>query len=177
MSVATNFRVDYRPGSSFADPGLPSGIWWGDGTRVGDASGGFQRVGLLFQLANDPLSSRLFTVESVMIRINADTDLPAALATVNMGNLVQGRPMTVRLWVHNLVGDGDANSGIESGLPRRPLWLGAAVEVGQQGELRATVANQGALVSLDFWASGFMWEPGALNSPGGVRRPLENIFG
>lgn len=177
MSVAITARIDYRIGSAFADPGLPSGVWWGESSILGDASGGFANVQLLLQLAGDPLSARMFTVEQIMARINAATATQVRIATTNMGNLVTNRPMTVRAWVEPMISDGISNSATGLSVPLRPIWLGAATTRGVEGSIRGEIPNPGVGVTLIVWMSGFMWEPGALNSPGGVRRPLENIFG
>ncbi len=177
MSVAITARIDYRSGSAFADPGLPAGVWWGDAAIEGDASAGFASVQLLFQLSTVPFSARMFTLEAMGVTINAAVATVCRINTTNMGILVVGRPMTARPWIHAMLSDGITNSALPTGLPTRPVWLGPPSDRTLTSDLRADVPNPGAGVTLRFFASGFMWEPGALNAPGGVRRPLENIFG
>ncbi len=180
MSVATVFRVDIQAWRGSDNPAFPSAVWRGEGNILMDASGGFAQVQLLFQLAGNPLSSRLWGLEQMAARVGGvTTTVQGDLIIVNLGHLTPDRPLTSRVYNWEAVGSGNAN--ITTGLRTRdasvPIFLGAPSAPGLTAGLTWNVPNSGVPGSLTVAAAGYIWEPVALNSPGGVQRPATSIFG
>lgn len=177
MSVITNFRVDRRPWRGYDDPGLPSGMWIAEGEVVGDASGGFAETRFLFQIASDPLSGRLWSLEQVGAQVVANAPQNVLLRTQNMDFLTPAIPVGVHNAVLELAVTSDLTitaTRVRDMFPR--MFLGRPTTAGLECGLRVLFANANT-VAVRAIVQGYTWEPAALLVAGGVRRPADSLWG
>lgn len=160
------------------DPRLPTGVWVGNGTVVGDASGGAQFVRINFGNEGDPISGEYFNLEQFSTLISEGTSRDMFLRTVNMTPGPQD--MFDRIWhyrVETLPGLG-GNSGFGDIHPKLPLFLGARLRDAEApGTLEFGTTNLTATTSITVSAMGYIWDARSVLVPGGLERPERSLFG
>lgn len=182
MSVASVLRVESRAFNGFAAPGLPTGTWFGQHFVVGDASGGFANVQLLFQIASAPLSARLYSLEQFCLQIGgaAITASVGAIRTLAMDMRVAGSTGTQfaeRIWAFPLLEDGNGDGLGTPPADSRPGWyLGAPIGGGFASGIVGNVPNPGVGFSVTLTAQGYFWEPAARNADGGPIKPTNGLW-
>ncbi len=177
MSVAIAFRVETRPWRGYDDPGLPTGLWLGQGTQVGDGTGGVNQIDLVFKLSGQALDGRVWSLDQLSVASGVSADVSGTLITQNMDFLSPSRALASVQWTFTLlngVTNGDAQTPLNA--LTKPIILGAANSVGLGAALRCQVdnADPGALTVT---AGGYIWGPRSVLAEGGLRRPAQGMFG
>jgi len=175
MAVQTNFRIDQLPWAGYDEPGLPTGAWVAEGTVTGVDGVGSQVIGILIQLASDPLSSRLYNMEQVILSKTASTDEVVGCRINNMGHLTPDRPLSQRNFSIPMIVAG-ADFSANNPTLSRPIFLGAPSGAGLECGLSFRIDDAAAIV-LIVSVQGYIWEPRSLLAPGGLRRPVGSIYG
>ena len=178
MSVFGTFRVDTRPYTGYAEPGLPIGAWITQSGLAGDASGGIARMTFLFELEGGVRISELYNIEQISIDTSTAVGRDCILATLNMDALSPGRQASPQQWHMQT----ELNSGVGSAAPLvdqagLPLWLGApAVDTpaGDKGFTLTLPNIDGVLYAAT--VQGYFWGPRSVIAPGGPRRPVGGFF-
>jgi len=176
MSVSADFRIDVRPYSGYEDPALPIAAYIGQGSLVGDASGGSVDFSFLFQRSADAQISEMFNLEQLAMD-STTSALPVTIRLVAMDTLSPSRLAFGQIW-SGLMADRFAgtNSALPVGGLPRPLWLGSPNREEGNGLIRFTMQN----FDLDLYAvtiQGYMWGPRSVLAPGGPQRPVGRLFG
>jgi len=177
MSIAATFRIETLPWRGYDDPGLPAGAWVAQANLDSDMSGGNNTIQFLFQLSADPLSSRLYNLEQWTIGAGATTDTTCRMQITNMGHLSTDRPLGSRSFAIPLLASPPA-AGIDSAAQplRRPIFLGAPSAAGNTAQIEFIIDNVSGL-SQNVSVYGYIWEPRSILAAGGLRRPVEGLFG
>lgn len=184
MSVSETVLIRRFPYRSLEiiDHGLPVGIWYSHAEVTGDASGGIVGILILFQPAAGPTNGQFYSLEQLSARIDAEANRSMSVRSVNFGTgLGSGQPGQLNIewttWtnVTGIAASGLALSDPEQTVGFRKVFLGRPVQ-GAQAQINIAMTNIGAGVSLDVTAMGYVWNPGAVNSPLGIRRPVETLW-
>ena len=178
MAVTVTVGARQRSWRGYDDPGLPVGMWFAWVVAEGDASGGDQTLIIEF----DPveiaqISGRFWNVEALEVQnTRGTTEGPAALHIINFAPLIGGaainRMMTVRLVVNELAAQA---IDVADRLPR-PIFLGTSALRTVTASIRIVLDNSDTF-DTTFWAEGYIWEGRSVLSQGGLRRPVDSLYG
>ena len=175
MSVVADFPLIQRPWKGYSDPGLPVGMWVAQGTILGDASGGSQAVIFTIKGEGQPLGARFYNVEQVECNFTDQGNFPAELSIQNM-DVIGSTGLVTRRLHFDLLTDGVTNSGLQTNTIHVPIFLGRPQLIGIAAELVFATPNQ-LNETLFATAQGYIWEPRSLLTDGGLRRPLDSLYG
>ena len=176
MVVAIDFRVDVRPYSGYTDPSLPIAAWIAQGGVAGDASGGSVFMDFIFQDADNPQVTELYSLDQISFDTTGTAAREVALSTVNMDTLAPNRRASPQFWrfrTETIATVGISALDFEN--PMLPLWLGSPNKDEGKGAIRLNVVN----VDLLLYAAtlqGYVWGPRSVLAPGGPRRPIGGLF-
>jgi len=179
MTVTAIAPVSPRMWRGYDDPGLPVGSYISLGLGIGDASGGFLQIEHQFKLAGEPGSSRFYNIEQFNCFSTDATFVSAFLVAVGFEELPTAN-VTVQRWVFtlNLDAGGFAVGQFSTGLPNFPIFLGQSTPVAATlAAVRVGLANPGAGLVLQSVIQGYIWEPRSVMAEGGLRRPIERLYG
>lgn len=175
MSVVAVFPVIQRPWKGYQDPGLPVGMWIAQGTVTGDMTGGSATVIFVFKGEGEPLGARFYNIEQLEF---SSTEAGRANAGLRIFNFdVIGTTGLVTRSIHlEIETDDIADASLKSGQVRLPIFLGRP----QLVDLEAQVlfrTNNTTIETIFATAQGYIWEPRSLLIDGGLRRPLDSLYG
>ncbi len=188
MSIAQSFLFQRRQWSTPqaltpGDLGLPAGYWSCSGQDEGDGSGGdmtFQHIfsnpinglgdGNLYSIEQLTISSTVSNTSSMLLQINGMDSGTGRVATpddpVDREYLIDmdissqatnvraiSRPNGYKIWV-----------GRYQGLPT------------DLGDMILRVSNPTGSDTIAAVIQGYYWTPGAVNAPGGIRKPIGDVF-
>lgn len=177
MTVSVSNGISIRPWRGYDDPGLPVGMYFAQNAVTGDASGGDMIVFFDYKGEGEPVSGRFFNIEQINV-------FHSTIATKE-GHLVANNWETIgpvglvnRQWGFRLINNDNDISTMDNVkyLPL-PLFLGSVAPV---ASLAATVevgVNNIDLSSLVATIQGYIWEPRAIMAEGGLRRPVDSLYG
>lgn len=175
MTVGISVTITQRVWRGWADPGLPVGVWLGQASVVGDASGGSAFVNFDFAFEGGTVSGRFYNLEQLTTHHNDDAAAGGSLAALNWDG-----SDTDRIWSISYVNDGISNAGMASagfapggmpiflGVPRGNTVFSTSILVQIPNVLNRT---------LFATVQGYIWEPRSITVNGGLRRPAEALYG
>ncbi len=177
MSVASNFRIETRPYSGYADPSLPVGAWITQGVLAGNATGGAVQMNFLFQFGNNPLNSQLYSLEQFTAETNASVTEVADFETINMDRLTPNLVLPVTRQQFPVIADGIGSAIAQLGdMAGLPFWLGGPNTALLECSIRFQFTNTNLRV-YTVSAQGYIWGPRSVTAPGGPQRPPNGFFG
>lgn len=179
MSVL--FRTPYSPRAwrGYDDPGLPVGMYIAYGVVLGDASGGRQEVEIEFKRANAAVSGNHYNIEQMNVFVAGTvTTLDLKIQAINFERL-QNFMIGERIWRYDLSSDGSAavagsNQAISFPLPK---FLGQGSIVPGEASTFTCSVNNVLSNLLSVAVQGYIWEPRSMMAPGGLRRPIDGLYG
>ena len=175
MSIVSFFPVLQRPWRGYDDPGLPVGMYIAQGTQLGDASGGTASVVMNFKEEGDPLGARFYNIEQIEIHHTAAVDRPGAIVLSSF-DIISSQGLVDRRIAFQMIADAISDAALLSGGVKLPIFLGRPQLVGIGSDVQASVANVDGQ-TLFFTLQGYIWEPRSLLEDGGLRRPLDSLYG
>ena len=175
MSVVADFPVIQRPWQGYIDPGLPVGMWIAQGTILGDASAGTQAVIFTFKGEGQPLGGRFYDVEQLEVHSTDPAGMPGEFSIQNM-DVIGSTGLVTRRIHFDLASDGFTNTAMQTNAIRLPLFLGRPQLIGIAAEIAFSTPNQD-LETFFATAQGYIWEPRSLLTDGGLRRPIDSLYG
>lgn len=177
MSVVVSNIVSIRPWRGYDDPGLPVGMYFAQNAVTGDASGGGQTIIFVFKGEAEPVSGRFFNIEQINA-IHTDTTLTQCSLLANNWETIGPVGLVNRQWRFEVEGN---NNGVAAMTDQvhllLPLFLGSAAplrDLSSQLEFRHTN------IDLSSWIvtiQGYIWEPRSVQAEGGLRRPVDSLYG
>lgn len=179
VSVEAEAVILWRPWLyDQVDRGLPSAVWYAQGAVVGDVSGGHAEVVIVLNAAAATRTGRSWSVEVSLPTTTNAADAQFRVNSLNLDFIGQpGQPIQ-KAFTQLLVADGNLENPVTACLVRdiRPSFY-----LGAQGAATAAARLQGQFSNVDgkvfgWYAAGFEWAPGAVNAPGGLRRPPGLVF-
>jgi len=177
MTVSGDFRIDVRPYSGYVEPSLPIAAYIGQGSLIGDASGGTINFSFVYQRNDDAQISEMFNLEQLAMDSSLNDFLPVTMRLVAMDSLSQNRPAFGQIWSLELDAiSGSTDTALSSRRPQLPLWFGSPNRDEGDGLVRFTTVNTDlALYAVTI--QGYMWGPRSVLAPGGPQRPVGSLFG
>jgi len=179
MSITTRTVIVPRLWRGYLDPGLPSGGYISNVISVGNGTGGNHAVAFQFKPQLEAASGRYYNIEQINMFASDATARTVSLQLVQfeeVGNL----GIATRHDRFRLVGDGTGNATIDYGQlepPPFPMFLGKTTRtVSLFSEVVFSTLNVD-LVVLGVTIQGYIWDPRSTMSPGGLRRPLDSLYG
>jgi len=179
MSVVGTASVRQRIWRGYDDPGLPTGMWVGHLAQAGDASGGTLRIIFEFKQEADPVSARFFNLEQMTVhQTGTAVNINSALAAQNFDR-AGNTQIPAMEWVFEL----HENSRVSSiaanfrELPQFPIFLGQLSLDSADATLLLVQTGNVDGSTLFATVQGYIWEPRSTQAPGGLRRPVDSLFG
>ncbi len=174
MTLVIAVELRNRPWRGYDDPGLPEGAWFAAGQNVGDASGGTLEFQLRFKDAGSPRTNRFFNLEQIFCHLSALTQ-DFELQMLNMDDWPAAITQDFRWILEGVAGPSTATTTlVQTG---KPIFLGRASTPNAIGAMNVITANPTASNIAAFYAQGYWWGPRSVMAPGGLRRPIDSIYG
>ncbi len=178
MTVTLSVPVQPRMWRGYDDPGLPVGAYISQGLEIGDVSGGVLQIEHAFKLAGEPGSARLYNIEQMSVLLTDPTGVSAFVVVVGFEDLPTTN-VTVQRWRFQTVNDGGGFATLPfTDLAGLPVFIGqSTAEAAVLAAVNVGLSNPGAGISLQSVIQGYIWEPRAAQAEGGLRRPVEGLYG
>jgi len=178
MSVGVTEPVVPRMWRGYDDPGLPVGNWIATGFVVGNGTGGVMTVDLLFKPEDQPSSGRFYNLEQFDI-FRTNTITASGFLVLDNFEQLGSLTITTRQWRFELQDNGNGVGAIhyQEGFPKLPLFLGQSSRVASLNSVMQVGVINVNIVVLTVVAQGYIWEPRSIMAPGGLRRPLDSLYG
>lgn len=177
MAVSFDAVVVPRMWRGYDDPGLPVGAWIAHGVSAGDLSAGANEIIMIFKAAGAPADGRFYNIEQInYFHTNAVEDRVwfRAINFDSLGPFIVGE----RDWVAEL--DANTVNNASGRLDRAnltPLFLGQTNRLASLASTFVVSFLNRNLISVSAVAQGYIWEPRSVMAPGGLRRPLDSLYG
>lgn len=179
MSVIQSIMAIIRPFMGFEDPGLPTGVWMGRVSSLGDGTGGLNRARIEFQ-ASGGRTGQYFSLEQIMCRstrVTVADNLRFQISNMDPFILGQSNGAFADTYLipiqQNVAAFAMVMNLATAGL--LPLFLGTPDADGNSAGVSIEDDNVVA-TSVDFRAQGYVWGPRSVLSPGGLRRPIDGLY-
>ena len=175
MSVVGESDIEYRAFGGYADRRLPTALWRGQVTLVGDASGGTRLAQLVFNQPTAVVLSRHFSLEGLYLTDGDNVSKVARLLVSNFDEINgQGKLMQINLQLEASISS--AQLGAQSTLAVRGLYLGQQAQVLTLTTVQVQVTNVDT-AGLTLEGEGYVWGPEAASAPdGGLQRPGGGLY-
>lgn len=179
MAIVAEAGIKQRIWRGYDDPGLPVGMWVGWVGVTGDVSGGTMTALMEFEpseLLPNRRPGRFYNIEALECTFTSEAANPAELLLINWSVAVDGA-QTNRSWTLPMLSNEGGNSalGISNQL-HKPIFLGQPAIRGVTASVRAILDNDNG-TTLVLWAEGYIWEGRSTQSEGGLRRPVDSLYG
>jgi len=177
MTIIFFAHPQQRPWRGYDDPGLPVGMWIAQGSVTGDGSGGSMTVRMEFKPEGEPVSGRYYSLEQLHVHHpQASADETGRLRLNNMGIIgdtgLVNRDYALNLQVQLTNG---AVLRLEDSHALH-LFLDRATLVDLVSTIDIGVTNVAA-ETLIATGEGYIWEPRSVMAEGGLRRPVDGLYG
>jgi hypothetical protein len=175
MSVVGVAVMQRRPMRGYDDPGLPERIWQGQGTVIGDGSGGTRFVS--FPLNQAPFERRgtSWSLERIYITM---TDTVAKFLRVVPQSLDRFVGVADESLQRAFVVEVErAATGVQIRLEHTQpgAYFGQAAGLGGATSIAVEAVNAD-LAILNVVLEGYEWGPRSVLAPNGIRRPVDGLY-
>lgn len=170
-------HVQQRLWRGYDDPGLPVGMYFTQGAVTGDASGGQMVVSFCFRAEGDAASTRFYNIEQMEVFHSDSANKTIALQAVNWDR-VASAGLVNRQWHARLINNanGVAAMATDQQFPL-PIFLGITSPVPDVVcEINVSTPNIN-ITSFVATMQGYIWEGRSMLSQGGLRRPIDSLYG
>jgi len=178
VTAVTVTRVQQRPWRGYDDPGLPVGMYISQGVILGDLSGGDMQINIRFRNAGVAASGRFFNIEQLEISVTSELSAtPGFLNFVNF-ELSGTTGLVNRAHRFILTSTAGAISALDfSEAPRLPIFLGITSPIpALDADVIIGIDNIDG-ETLTATMQGYIWEPRSVMALGGLRRPVDSLYG
>ncbi len=178
MSVASTVSIQPRMWRGYDDPGLPVGAYIAHTVALGDATGGNNTLTFTFKLAGEPISGRFFSVEQLNAFTTQDVTADGSFQVINFERVATFM-IGQRVWSMLLERDGITSAAFarhDLAIPQ-PLFLGQTSRVLSEPSQVVMVSANVNIVAFSGVIQGYIWEPRSVMAPGGLRRPIDGVYG
>jgi len=177
MTVSVSNAISRRPWRGYDDPGLPVGMYFAQNAVTGDASGGDMIIFFDFKGEGEPVSGFFFNIEQVNV-FHSDANFKIGHMVANNWETIGPVGLVNRKWRYELESDADGTTTLsdQTYVPL-PIFLGSVAPV---ASLAATIefgVDNVNITSLVATIQGYIWEPRSVQAEGGLRRPVDSLYG
>jgi len=176
VTVVVTNAISIRPWRGYDDPGLPVGMYFAQNAVTGDGSGGDMLILFEFKGEASPVSGRFFNIEQINIFHSA---VAGKTGHISINNFETLGPVGLvnRQYRFRLEDNVNGVSAIEAIALPLPLFMGSVAPVaGLAADLEVGIDNVD-LTSLVATIQGYIWEPRSVQAEGGLRRPVDSLYG
>jgi len=177
VTVSVSNAISNRMWRGYDDPGLPVGMYIAQNSVVGNASGGDMIVFFDFKGEGQPVSGRFFNLEQMNVFHSSATTQTGHLVINNFETL---GPVGLvnRQWLLRLSSNANGVAAQDNlrYLPL-PLFMGSAAPVADLAATLEVGVDNIDLSSLTVTIQGYIWEPRSVQAEGGLRRPVDSLYG
>jgi len=168
-------QIRQRLWRGYDDPGLPVGTYVGWVQVTGDASGGDNNGIITYEPEGQPLTGRFYNLERCEFQTTQAANLVVAVNLANFTPPVAGALMNRLLGLTVEFNDRSDGASNINGLPR-PVFLGQAQLSNSPAQILFTSDNSDGDVIIAY-VEGYIWEARSVQALGGLRRPLDSLYG
>jgi len=177
VTVSFNESIHIRPWRGYDDPGLPVGMYLAQGAVTGDASGGDMIVFFEFKGEGEPISGRFFNLEQLNV-FHSDTGAKVGHLVVNNFETLGPVGLVNRQYAFTLTNNNNGVSAMDQRLYiPLPFFMGSVAPVASLAAQVEVGVDNVDLSSLVATIQGYIWEPRSIQAPGGLRRPVDSLYG
>lgn len=178
MTVAVATPIVQTQMRGYDDPGLPVGTYIAQGAATGDLSGGDLRVDVTYRPESEAVSGRAFNIEQIACHVAGGTNgVSGFIQAQNFGVIRQGTLVTRQWGFVFFSNSGGVQAMAYERIPKLPIFLGQLSNV--------LALNSAVVVGLDnidaatliVTIEGYIWEARSVMALGGLRRPIEALYG
>jgi len=176
VTVSVSNQIAIRPWRGYDDPGLPVGMYFAQNAVTGDASGGDMLILFQFKGEAEPVSGRFFNLEQINIFHSVATNKAGHMVLNNFETL---GPVGLVNRQYHFTLDNNANdvAALSAFGTPLPIFMGSVAPVASlAADLEIGIANVD-LSSLVATIQGYIWEPRSVQAEGGLRRPVDSLYG
>jgi len=177
MTVVVSNGISIRPWRGYDDPGLPVGMWFAQNSVVGDASGGSMLIIFIFKGEAEPVSGRFFNIEQMNIFHSATATKSGSLL-LNNWETIGPVGLVNQQFLFRLQTNSNNVSALDfTGYFPLPFFMGSAAPVASLSSQVEVKINNVDLTSLTVTLQGYIWEARSVQAEGGLRRPVDSLYG
>lgn len=177
MTVIFDAHVQQRTWRGYDDPGLPVGMYITQGSVLGDVSGGNQLVIHAFKGEAEPASGRFFNIEQIDVHFTSAVPTIIFLRAANW-EISGPTGLINREWRALLQpNDNDVAAMMNDGAFPLPLFLGIVAPVSDLAVQLELGTDNADGITLFSTIQGYIWEARSVLSEGGLRRPIDSLYG
>lgn len=176
MSVELRAPIVPRMWRGYDDAGLPEGAYIGNTVSLGDVSGGTNSILFEFKRDSEAVSGRYYNLEQLNI---FTTNTLTQLAFLQIRNFEQLGPFQIgqRDWTMLLSSSPNSVSSMSFADTFPGLFLGQVSRVANIGSLLEIGVNNVNGVLVAATVQGYVWGARSNLAEGGLRRPVESLYG
>lgn len=179
MTVVAQTGIFQRTWRGYDDPGLPVGMYMSSTSVLGDTSGGSSTIQFIFRAEAAPVTGRFYNIEQLDVNRVGTQQREGFLQSFNFESV---GPTGLVNFERRLVlepNNGTFGSALDHGQLgfRLPLFLGSPQAL---ADLEAQVNigfNNADGVTILATIQGYIWEPRSIMAEGGLRRPIDSLYG
>jgi len=177
MTISVINGIAIRPWRGYDDPGLPVGMWYAQNAVTGNASGGDMLILFEFKGEAEPVSGRFYNLEQLNV-FHSDNNTKTGHVALNNWETIGPVGLVNRQWKIELADNANGVSAMNDVmyLPL-PLFFGSVAPVAELAASLEVGVNNVDLTSLVATVQGYIWEPRSIQAPGGLRRPIDSLYG
>lgn len=176
MAVLAEAKVFREPYQGWEEPQFPVGMWKGQASVIGDATGGLSVLSLIFQPATGQRTADLYSLDEYWVRNFENAGRNWVIDTTNFGILDLPASGAMGLFfVLESAGNGVDEAASRPRDSLKHWWLGRQVNPLVATSLRANSQNVN-LITNTFSARGYIWSVRSATVPGGPQRPPQGYL-
>jgi len=177
VTISVVNGISIRPWRGYDDPGLPVGMWFAQNAVTGDGSGGSMAVLFEFKSEAEPVSGRFFNLEQLTAHSSNIINVACSLQLTNFETL---GPVGLvnRNWRFEVQDNSNGVAAMNSftQVPL-PLFMGSVAPVASLAAQLAVSKINVNITSFVVTVQGYIWEPRSIQAEGGLRRPVDSLYG
>lgn len=154
-------------------------MWVGWVQVTGDGSGGDATAILQFdpaELTPNRKHGRFYNIEQLELSQSTGLSDTAQLHIINFSVQVGGAFTNRQMSVQLTANQGGNGAVLLQNALARPIFLGQAAQRGTTNSIRMVLDNVNSVVYV-MWAEGYIWEGRSTQAVGGLRRPVDSLYG
>jgi len=177
VSVAVSDAISIRPWRGYDDPGLPVGMWYAQNAVTGDGSGGDMTVIFEFKGEAEPVSGRFFNIEQMEAHHSGLVTKVCAVQATNW-ETIGPVGLVNRQWRFEVENNSNNVSAINNQIYfPLPLFLGSVAPIASLAAQIEVSTDNVTVTSFVVTIQGYIWEPRSVQAEGGLRRPIDSLYG
>lgn len=177
MTVSADVGIRQRTWAGYTDPGLPVGMYRSEQVVTGDVSGGVMLVQFIFRAEANAVTGRFYNIEQLEV-MRAGVAVNGNLQTFNFERVGPSGLVNMEHRLRLELDGGTFGSSLDMDASvEMPLFLGSPQALADlEAQVNIIFPNTNA-VAMAAIIQGYIWEPRSILAEGGLRRPVDSLYG